>query len=84
LRRLPEIFPTPDYDFTLDPSYEPKAEPKDPEHEAVFAILQRCRAAKVVEPVGAEHMYFAAMQNESCRLTPLGKHYLRMANQVRL
>ena len=23
-------------------------------------------------------------QNESCRLTPLGKHYLRMANQVRL
>jgi hypothetical protein len=84
LRRLPESFPAADFEFPLDPSYEPDAEPSDPEHEAVFAILQRCRAAKLVEPVEGDHMYFAAMQNGACRLTPLGKHYWRKADQDRL
>lgn len=84
LRRLPEFFTDLDFEFPLDPSYEPDANPKHPEHEAVFAILQRCRAAKLVEPVGMDHMYFAAMQNGACRLTPLGKHYWRMADQGRL
>jgi hypothetical protein len=79
LRRLPKLFPDPDMTFPLDSSYEPTELPSDPEHEAIFAILQRCRAAKLVEPVGAEHMYFAAMQGGGCRLTPLGKHYWRMA-----
>jgi hypothetical protein len=84
LRRLPEFFPNPDQEFALDPSYEPEAEPRHPEHEAIFAILQRCRAAKLVEPVGADHMYFAAMESKGCRLTPLGRQYWRMAEQARL
>jgi hypothetical protein len=84
LRRLPEFFPDSDQEFALDPSYEPDAEPKHPEHEAIFAILQRCRAAKLVEPVEADHMYFAAMESKACRLTPLGKHYWQMAKQARL
>lgn len=84
LRRLDEFFPHPDHEFPLDPSYEPDAQPDHPEHEAIFSILQHCRAAKLVEPVGADHMYFAAMQSKACRLTPLGKHYLRMATQGRL
>jgi hypothetical protein len=37
-----------------------------------------------VEPVGMDHMYSAAMQNGACRLTPLGKHCRRMADQGRL
>jgi len=84
LRRLSEFFPDYDHEFRLDPSYEPDAEPADAEHEAVFAILQRCRAAKLVEPIGADHMYFAAVHSKACRLTPLGKHYLGMAKQGRL
>ncbi len=84
LRRLPDIFLNPDFELPLDPSYEPDAEPKDPEREAIFAILQECRAAKLVEPVGADHLYFAAMESKSCRLTPLGKLYRRMAQQNRL
>jgi hypothetical protein len=84
LRRLAELFITPEQIYPLDPSYEPEAEPKSPEHEAIFAELQKCRAAKLVEPVGVEHMYFAAMQSTGCRLTPLGKHYWRMAKQARL
>lgn len=84
LRRFPEFFPDANTEFPLDPSYEPDAEPEHAEHEAIFSILQRCRAAKLIEPVGADHMYFAAMQSKACRLTPLGKHYLRMAKQRRL
>ncbi len=81
LRRLPELFPTPDYDFPLDPSYEPDAEPPHPENHGIFAILQHCRSAKLVEPVGADHMYYAAMERKICRLTPLGRHYRRLAEQ---
>lgn len=84
LRRLPEFFPKQDGELPLDSSYEPKAEPKHLEHEAIFAILQRCRAAKLVEPVGPEHMYDAAMQNAGCKLTPLGRLYWWMAQQERL
>lgn len=84
LRRIPEFFTSIDFEFPLDSSYEPDAKPEHPENEAVFAVLQRCRAAKLVEPVGMDHMYFAAMQNGACRLTPLGKHYWRMADQRRL
>lgn len=84
LRRLAEFFPEQDGELPLDSSYEPTAEPKHPEHEAIFAILQRCRASKLVEPVGAEHMYDAAMQNGGCKLSPLGRLYWLMAKQRRL
>lgn len=83
LQRLTTWFPYPDDEFPLDPSYEPDKSQSGldphPENEAVFEQLQRCRANKLVEPVGTEHMYFAAMDNLSCRLTPLGKHYWQMA-----
>lgn len=84
LRRLPEFFPGTNEDFALDPSYEPDAAPNHGEHEAIFAVLQHFRAAKLVEPVGAEHMYYAAMESKSCRLTPLGQHYRHMASEGRL
>ncbi|MGH9967920.1 MAG: caspase family protein [Pyrinomonadaceae bacterium] len=84
LRRLPEFFPEQDAELPLDSSYEPDAEPKNPEHEAIFETLQRCRAAKLVEPVRAKHMYFAAMQSSGCKLTPLGRLYWWMAKQGRL
>jgi len=90
LRQLPEWFPQPDVAFDLDPSYEPdKHEATGPvevneEHERVFACLQKCRAAKLVEPVGEEHMYYAAINSKSCRLTPLGRHYWRLANEGRI
>lgn len=84
LRRLPEWFPRPDSKFDLDPSYEPDAEPVNEENERIFGCLQKCRAAKLVEPVDEEHMYYAAMKSKSCRLTPLGRHYWRLANGGRI
>jgi Caspase domain len=84
LRQISDLFPEADYEFPLDPSYEPEAEPRDTDHERAFATLQKYRAAKLVEPVDAEHMYFAAMNSAACRLTPLGKHYWRVASDGRL
>jgi len=84
LRQLPKWFPRPESEFPLDPSFEPDAEPQSPANEATFAELQKCRAAKLVEPVGEEHMYYAAMNSKSCRLTHLGQHYWRLANEGRI
>jgi uncharacterized caspase-like protein len=84
LRQLPAWFPTADHLFPLDPSYEPDAEPKNADHEEVFGHLQRCRASKLVEPVDEVHMYYAAMKRTSCRLTPLGVHYWRLAQSGRI
>lgn len=79
LRMLPGWFPTQDAIFPLDPSYEPDAIPAHPANEEVFAQLQKCRASKLVEPVGEDHMYYAAMRSTGCKLTPLGVHYWRLA-----
>jgi uncharacterized caspase-like protein len=84
LRRLPEFFAAPNAELQLDPSYEPTVDPRNADHEAVFAILQKCRAAKLVEPIGAEHLYFAAMESKACRLTPLGQHYWHIAGEGHL
>jgi hypothetical protein len=84
LRQISELFPRADHLLPLDPSYEPSSEPRDPEHERVFSTLQKYRAAKLLEPVDAEHMYFAAMESKACRLTPLGRHYWDVAEDGRL
>jgi hypothetical protein len=79
LRRLPEFFHHDHDHYALDPSYEPTEDPRDATHEEIFSILQRFRAAKLLEPNGVEHMYYAALHSGSCALTPLGKHYWRLA-----
>lgn len=82
LRSLTKWFPTPEFELPLDPSYEPEAAPSDPEHEAVFAQLQDCRASKLVEPVSPHrHLYYAAIESGSCRLTALGRHYWHLADR---
>jgi hypothetical protein len=70
--------------FPLDPSFEPDAQPRDADHEEIFGHLQRFRAARLVEPIGEEHMYYAAMNSRSCQLTPLGQFYWHLANSGQL
>lgn len=84
LRRITEFFATPGVHFPLDPSYEPTVGLKNADHEAVFKILQMYNRSRLVVPVGAEHMYFAAMESKSCALTPIGHQYWRMAKENRL
>jgi hypothetical protein len=93
LQALAAHFPSAGYEFKLDPAYEPertpeqmndpKIPPPDPQKNAVFAILQRYVKVNLVRPVGAPHMWHAAMQSESCKLTVLGEHYRKLvANKL--
>ena len=84
IRLLGKHFPQPIYQFPLDPTYEPTDPSAIPEHTAIFAALQRFRAARMVEPVGTEHMYYAAMENRSCRLTALGRFYWALVKARRI
>jgi uncharacterized caspase-like protein len=84
LRQLVAWFPTPDHVFPLDPSYEPTEKPRDEEHERVFGRLQKLRAAKLVEPVAEEHMYYAALNSKGCQLTQLGKLYWTLVKDGRV
>ena len=79
LRRLPLWFPEPDGIHLLTPAHEPDAEPSDPHKERIFRQLQDCNRARLVDPVDEEHMYYAAMNETGCHLTPLGLRYWRMA-----
>jgi hypothetical protein len=89
LRRIAEFFPAPGYQFQLDPTYEPERAPAiaegvpdpDPENTAVFSILQRYNRLNLLIPDGAPHMWHAAMESKTVRLTALGEHYRRLVEK---
>jgi len=67
----------PSFEFTNSRDY--KWETKEPfasqRNVDKFKKLQSLERAGLVVPVGEDHMYFAAMNSKSCKLTPLGQHY---------
>lgn len=94
LRKITQYFPLPASEHPLDPSYEYTNDP-DLEHVytqpfahkdkvPVFKDLQQMQSAGLVEAVGADHMYWAAMNGKSCRLTPLGEHYWRLVQENKI
>jgi hypothetical protein len=84
LRKIVIYFPSPQDEHALDPSYEDTVEGHDPEKVKVFKNLQKMEGVGLVVPVGEEHMYYAAMNSKSCRLTALGAQYWRLAKEKKL
>lgn len=84
LKQLTELFPIKGQVFKLDPSYEPDSENPNEENMAKFKLLQRFNRINLVVPVDAEHMYYAAMENKSCKLTILGEHYWNLISKERI
>jgi len=84
IRRLVELFPLPAESLPLTPEHEPEVEPHNEDKEADFRDLQRLRNAGLVEPLGAEHMYHAAVQSKECGLTTLGKYYWRLVSEGKI
>jgi hypothetical protein len=84
LRKLPEYFDDPTSGYTLSPDHEPDSETPDPIKNAIFKELQILNRAALVVPVGADHMYYAAMESKSCKLTAFGAQYWRMAKKNRI
>ena len=91
LQCITEFFPSPGFEFRLDPSFEPErastitaiAAP-NPVNTAKFAILQKYNRVNLVVPVDAPHMWHAAMGNKTCKLTVLGEHYRRLVEEKRI
>lgn len=92
LRRMTEFFPEAGSEYPLDPTYEPERldpsghdiPPPNPQNTKIFSILQQYNRVGLLVPVGAPHMWHAAMQSKSVRLTPLGEHYRRLVSSNRI
>jgi hypothetical protein len=90
LRQLTQLFETANTEVALDPSFEPQPPAPNhgmkpnPENTRKFAILQKLNRLNLVRPVDEEHMYFAAMNSKSCKLTVLGEHYWNLVNNKRI
>jgi Caspase domain len=91
LRRITEFFPSPGFEFPLDPTYEPEMKGRDsgmldpkPENTRTFAILQKYNRLNLLVPVNSSHMWNAAMESKACKLTALGEHYRRLVEKNRI
>lgn len=94
IRKLVDFFPSPSAIHSLDPSYEFTNTPKvsheiiepyaDPENVETFKMLQKLQSIGFVEPIGSEHMYFAAMRSQGCKMTSLGQHYWKLVNDKQI
>ena len=51
---------------------------------SIFKNLQKLESVGLVCPVGEEHMYYAAMNSKSCKLTPLGQHYWNLVKSGKI
>ena len=85
LHQLTRLFPKPDYDFPLDPTFEPESGEGQKANMKKFEVLQRFNRVNLVVPYGLpkkkSHMYFAAMMKKGCRLTALGRHYWNLVKK---
>jgi hypothetical protein len=91
LRQMARLFPTKEFYFSLDPTFEPEMKgrdagmpPPDRHNVAVFSVLQKFNRLNLLKPDGAPHMWHAAMQNKGCRLTRLGEHYRTLIEKGRI
>lgn len=91
LRLIAKYFPKPGFEFNLDPTYEPEIKGRTEgmplpveENNRIFATLQKFNRLNLLVPVGAPHMWHAAMESKSCKLTALGEHYRRLVSKNRI
>ncbi len=94
IRKLMKLFENYDAKYKLDPSYEEtnylgserigKIYIKEPyrneKNVEIFKLLQKSVSNGLVQPTRETHMFYAAMNSDTCELTMLGKHYWYMVN----
>lgn len=78
LQQIARLFPSRGHVFQLDPSFEPEHDSAVLAHTLVFATLQKYNRVGLLIPVGADHMYHAAINSKSVKLTATGEHYRRL------
>ena len=90
-KEVVNLFPKYSEEIQLDPSFEFSnaegnlpllVEPHaTPENVEIMRKLQALTKIGFVEPVGEEHMYYAAMRSKKCKLTLLGTYYWLLAKK---
>lgn len=83
LKMITELFDN-KLEHKLDPSYEPTSSCPDKDNCEKFDIMQKYNRVGLVTPVDEVHMYYAAMESKSCKLTALGEHYWNLVSQDRI
>ena len=91
IKEITTLFVNVDDKIQLDPSFEfsnsegtriPLQEPYAvPENVEKMKKLQALTRIGFVEPIGEEHMYYAAMNRKQCRLTSIGSYYWILAKK---
>ncbi len=93
LREISSIFQDSTQEFQLDQTYELDKDIPDtykdkkpciPEHNRIFRILQNLNRVNLVVPIGVKDMYYAAMDEKACKLTPLVQFYWNLAHSGKL
>ena len=79
------MFTNPDENYALNPSFEPTNDPNvkhdiiepyaNQSNTEMFKKIQKLESVGIIVPNGTPHMYYAAMESKSCRLTATGKYY---------
>lgn len=86
LKQITNFFGQEDEEYQLDPTFEPERNGGESEgtpspsreNTEKFAVLQKYNRVNLLVPVNAPHMWHAAMESKSCKLTTLGKHYWKL------
>jgi len=79
LRKIINYFDEPCNEYKLDPSYEfTNTSHAIAENVSILKDLQKLESIGLVVPNGEEHMYFAAINSKSCKLTVIGQHYWQL------
>ena len=90
LRALPKLFPDHGFQLQLDPSFEPELPSQglnpeaNPDNTKTFSQLQKLNRVNLLVPNSQPHMYHAAINSDTVRLTALGEHYRRLALKKRI
>lgn len=84
LKSITELFANPSDEFKLDPSYETDSDLPNDQNVEKFKLLQKYNRVNLVIPVGEDHMYYAAMNSKSCKLTIIGIHYWNLVKKERI
>jgi hypothetical protein len=100
LRKISSYFPNPTDDYKLNPSFEftnikdgahRNQEPYAlPANVAIFEDLKALNKVGLVIPncddllPEERYMYFAAMESKSCKLTPIGRFYWKLAKDNKI
>lgn len=90
LRSLPKLFPDHGFQLQLDPSFEPELPSQglnpgaNPNNTKIFSQLQKLNRVNLLIPNSQPHMYHAAINSDTVRLTALGEHYRRLALKRRI